>query len=47
MIDDLDELISTYGYPSEEIWKSQEKMKYDRYIEAQVWDDAIIKAYKV
>ena len=41
-----DEIIKMYGMPSEDKWESEEAMKYDRYIEAQVWDDGIIKAYK-
>ncbi|MEO1051151.1 MAG: hypothetical protein AAFX87_11020 [Bacteroidota bacterium] len=41
-----EEIIKKYGIPSEEKWESEEAMKYDRYIEAQLWDDTIIKEYQ-
>ena len=41
-----EEIIKRYGIPSKEKWESEEALKYDRYIEAQVWDDEIIEAYK-
>ncbi|MEL7001229.1 MAG: hypothetical protein AAFN93_00700 [Bacteroidota bacterium] len=40
------EIISKYGIPSQEKWESDESMKYDRYIEAQLWDDAIIAEFQ-
>lgn len=47
LLDEIEEqVIKTYGVPSEEKWQSKEEMKYDRYIEVQVWDDNIIKSYK-
>ncbi len=45
-LDELPSLINEYGLPSEEKWESEEKMKYDRYIEAQVWDATEIKKFK-
>lgn len=41
-----EEIIKMYGIPSVEKWQSQEAMKYDRYIEAQVWDDTYFKSSK-
>ena len=47
LLDEIEELIiKKYGVPSEEKWKFEEAMKYDRYIEAQVWDNEIINEYK-
>lgn len=39
-------LIRAYGLPSEENSQREERFKYDKYIEAQVWDDSIIKKYR-
>jgi len=38
-------LIKVYGIPSEENCESHEEMKYDRYIEAQVWDDVYFEGF--
>ncbi len=46
LLNELDNLINEYGLPSKQLWESEEKMKYDRYIEVQIWDDSIIKDYK-
>jgi len=46
LLHEIDELINEYGLPSEVKWQSEEKMKYDRYVEVQVWDDSVIKKYK-
>ncbi|MEL6558447.1 MAG: hypothetical protein AAFQ94_09700 [Bacteroidota bacterium] len=39
------EIIDVYGIPSQEKWESEEAMKYDRYIEVQVWDDRVINEF--
>ncbi|WKN45809.1 hypothetical protein [Tunicatimonas pelagia] len=46
LLSELSDLISEYGLPSEEKSHAEERLKYDKYIEAQVWDDSIIEAYK-
>jgi len=46
LLEELSTLIDEFGLPSEDIWQSQEAMKYDRYIEAQLWDDTIIQHYQ-
>jgi hypothetical protein len=47
LLDEIEEeIVKMHGIPSEAKWESREEMKYDRYIEAQVWDDEIIKAHK-
>jgi len=46
LLHEMERLISEYGLPSIKKWESEEKMKYDRYIEVQVWDNSIIKQYK-
>jgi len=43
----IGDLINQYGLPLEEKWQNEEEMKYDRYIEVQIWDDSIIKDYKL
>ncbi len=45
LLDEIQELLNEYGIPTEEKWHSQESLKYDRYVEVQVWDDFIIKKY--
>lgn len=45
LLDELPHLINTHGLPDERVWKSVESSKYDRYIEAQLWDDELIKPY--
>ncbi|MCX2680497.1 hypothetical protein OOZ15_11140 [Galbibacter sp. EGI 63066] len=46
LLSEINNLIREYGLPSEEKCLTEERLKYDRYIEAQVWDDRIIKEYK-
>lgn len=45
LLNEIDEVINKHGIPTKEKWESQEEMKYDRYIEAQVWDDSFIEEY--
>ncbi|NMH88490.1 hypothetical protein [Flavivirga algicola] len=45
LLDEIQKLLNQYGIPSKDKWSSQENLKYDRYIEAQVWDDHIINNY--
>jgi len=47
LLNEMDDLITKYGLPTEEKWKTEEKMNYDRYIEVQVWDDLIVNEYKL
>jgi len=44
-LDELDDLIRTYGLPSEDKWKNDERFTFDRYIEVQVWDFKPIQDY--
>ena len=46
LLDEIEEVINKHGVPGEEKWSSDERMKYDRYIEAQIWDDSVIKSFK-
>lgn len=46
LLSEISDLINEYGIPSEEKCKIEERLKYDKYIEAQVWDDEVIKAYR-
>ena len=46
LLSEISDLISEYGLPSEERSQAEKRFKYDKYIEAQVWDDSIVKAYK-
>ena len=46
LLNEINDLISEYGLPSEVKFQTEERLKYDKYIEAQVWDDKIIKEYK-
>lgn len=46
LLNEIEEVIKLHGVPSEKKWESEEAMKYDRYIEAQVWDNKIIDTYK-
>ena len=46
LLSEISNLISEYGLPSEEKSQVKESLKYDKYIEAQVWDDEIIKEFK-
>lgn len=43
-LDDLPDLIATYGLP--QVWNADGQHGPDRYIEAQVWDDAPLAAYR-
>ncbi|GAB1856491.1 hypothetical protein MHTCC0001_13260 [Flavobacteriaceae bacterium MHTCC 0001] len=46
LLSELNNLINTYGLPSEEKSRMKENSKFDKYIEAQVWDDEVVKTYK-
>ena len=46
LLNEIEEVINKHGVPGEEKWGSDERMKYDRYIEAQVWDDSVIRSFK-
>lgn len=46
LLSEIKDLIHEYGLPSEEKSHAVEECKYDKYIEAQVWDDAVINQYK-
>jgi hypothetical protein len=46
LLDEMNDLINDYGIPSDEKCLTEERFKYDKYIEAQVWDDEIINKYK-
>ncbi len=46
LLNEMNDLINVYGLPTEEKSQIQESLKYDKYIEAQVWDDKIINEYK-
>ncbi|GAA4273047.1 hypothetical protein U6A24_07210 [Aquimarina gracilis] len=46
LLNELEELVKGYGLPSENKWNSKEALKYDRYIEVQIWDDTIIKEFQ-
>ncbi|UZO79720.1 hypothetical protein NBT05_12245 [Aquimarina sp. ERC-38] len=45
-IEELEKLIREYGLPSDDQLIVEESNKYDKYIEAQVWDDTVINRYK-
>jgi len=47
LLNEMEDLIRKFGLPTEEKWKTEEKMNYDRYIEVQVWDDLIVNEYKL
>ncbi|UZR96786.1 hypothetical protein [Chondrinema litorale] len=46
LLSEINDLIDEYGIPSEEKCQIEERLKYDKYIEAQVWDDSIVNKYK-
>lgn len=46
VVNEIDQLINEYGLPAEDKWDSEEKFKYDRYIEVQIWDNEVIKKYQ-
>ena len=45
LLGELTQLIETHGLPDEKKWTAVESCKYDRYIEAQLWDDKLIRPY--
>lgn len=42
LLKEITQVIEKYGLPSEDKWSNYEEQKYDRYIEAQVWDEEMI-----
>ena len=46
LLNEMNDLISEYGIPSDEKCLAEESLKYDKYIEAQIWDEEIISEYK-
>ncbi len=46
LLSEIDDVINEYGLPSDEKSQAEERFKYDRYIEVQVWDDEVINEYK-
>ncbi|WP_378187074.1 hypothetical protein ACE939_01840 [Aquimarina sp. W85] len=46
LLDEMNDLIKNYGVPSNEKCNAEERFKYEKYIEVQVWDDEIINEYK-
>ncbi|WP_419212432.1 hypothetical protein ACNR9Q_17090 [Maribacter sp. X9] len=46
LLNEINDIINMYGLPTEKKSQTQESLKYDIYIEAQVWDDKIINEYK-
>jgi hypothetical protein len=46
ILSEISNLINEYGLPTEEKSQTQENLKFDKYIEAQIWDDEIINEYK-
>ena len=46
LLSEINNLIDDYGLPTEEKSQTQESSKYDKYIEAQVWDSEIVNEYK-
>jgi len=46
LLSEISNLINKYGLPTEEKSQTLESLKYDKYIEAQVWNDEIINEYK-
>lgn len=46
LLNEIHDVLKEYGLPSEEKSQTEERYKYDKYIEAQVWDDQVIKKYK-
>ena len=43
---EINNLIDDHGLPTDEKSQTQESCKYDKYIEAQVWDSEIINDIK-
>lgn len=46
LLSEISDLINAYGLPTEEKSQTHESLRFDKYIEAQVWDDEIINEYK-
>lgn len=46
LLDELDDLIKVYGLPSEDRSLTSKRLAYDKYIEAQLWDDDVIHSYR-
>ena len=46
LLNEISSIITKYGLPSEKKSESEERLKYDKYIEVQVWDDSIVKNIK-
>lgn len=46
LLNEMVDVIKTYGMPTEERCLQEECFKYDKYIEAQIWDEAVIRDYK-
>lgn len=46
LLNELKNLIDVYGLPSEKKSELEEGLKYDKYIETQVWNNSIIKKYQ-
>jgi hypothetical protein len=47
LLEEMEALVQTYGLPSHETSKTEEHLKYDKYIEAQVWDASVVASYKL
>jgi len=45
LLDDLPELAQEYGLPGER-WRHEEDRRFDVYIEAQIWDDGPLRAFR-
>ena len=43
-LDEIREVVARFGLPGER-WQREPSMLYDRFIEAQVWDDRPIKRF--
>ena len=44
-LEELEGLIEAHGYPGDR-WRSEPAARYDYYIEAQVWDAAVVEPYR-
>jgi hypothetical protein len=44
-LDDLDELVRAFGLPGER-WRHEADRRFDVYVEAQIWDDAPLAAFR-
>jgi len=43
-LEEIEDVVATFGMPGDR-WKMDTSMRYDRFIEVQVWDDGPIKRY--